>query len=61
MGAVGFPIGINVRLSKKKKVLSHFNLGLEMQPKLSCFYINKELISAWQLNLPIVPNIKYRF
>jgi len=61
VGSVGMPMGIQVRLSKKRKQLSHINLGLEIKPRLSCFYINNTMIPVWQYNFPIIPSIRYRF
>lgn len=61
LASVGIPLGIQVRLSKKRKMLSHLNLGLEIQPKLSCFYINKTTLPVVQYNFPIIPSVRYTF
>ncbi len=61
LGSVGIPFGIQVRLSKKRKMLSHLNLGLEIQQKLSCFYISNTVVPVVQYNFPIIPSIRYQF
>ncbi len=58
---VGMPTGVQVRLSKKRKTMGKFYLGIETIPKMTFFFINGEVVSRPQINVPMTPFIRYRF